>query len=132
MSDALQWSCDRLNPEKMKVLALLLADPNPIHFDVEATRRLGLGDRQVNQGPSNIAMVVNMLHECLPDARLIQLRTKLLGTAFAGDAIDAGGEIIERRTEAQVERITCRVWLGVRGGGRIIEGDAVLETRRKE
>jgi 3-hydroxybutyryl-CoA dehydratase len=35
------WKLDRVDPGKMKTLALLLADPNPIHLDAAAARRLG-------------------------------------------------------------------------------------------
>ncbi|MDT7568612.1 MAG: hypothetical protein QOG76_7236, partial [Pseudonocardiales bacterium] len=55
------WTLDRVDPEKMKLLALLLADPNPLHFDPEAASRLGIAERPVNQGPSNMAMLVNLL-----------------------------------------------------------------------
>jgi acyl dehydratase len=47
--------------EPMKTVAALLHDPNPIHFDVTAVRSLGMGDRTVNQGPTNMAYVANML-----------------------------------------------------------------------
>jgi acyl dehydratase len=45
----------------MKTLAPILADPNPIHFDLASVRALGMGDRPINQGPSNLAYVMNML-----------------------------------------------------------------------
>ena len=47
--------------EAMKTVAALLHDPNPIHFDLDAVQALGMGDRQVNQGPTNMAYVVNAL-----------------------------------------------------------------------
>ena len=53
---------------RTKILALLLADPNPVHLDPEAARRLNIADREVNQGPSNMAMVVNMLTQTWPAA----------------------------------------------------------------
>ena len=36
MTASFTWTCEGVSPEKMKVLALLLGDPNPIHID--ATR----------------------------------------------------------------------------------------------
>lgn len=52
---------ERVDAEKMKTMALLLRDPNPIHWDVETVRELGMGDRPVNQGPNNMAYLVGML-----------------------------------------------------------------------
>ena len=52
---------DGVSAEKMKLMAALLHDPNPIHLDPEAVRGLGMGDRVVNQGPANQAYLVNML-----------------------------------------------------------------------
>ena len=52
---------DPVDPEKMKTMAALLRDPNPIHWDVDVVRQLGMGDRPVNQGPNNMAYLVNLL-----------------------------------------------------------------------
>ena len=48
-----------VQPEWMKTIAALMHDPNPIHWDVESVRRNGLGDVVINQGPSNMAYVMN-------------------------------------------------------------------------
>ena len=37
------WVVEHVDPEHMKTLAILLADPNPIHLDADAARRAGLG-----------------------------------------------------------------------------------------
>ena len=60
MTELPAWKLDRVDPGHMKVLALLLADPNPIHLDAAAARRLGVADRPVNQGPSTMALAANM------------------------------------------------------------------------
>lgn len=117
---------DSLSAEKMKVLALLLDDPNPIHFDATATQRLGISDRPVNQGPSSMAIIVNMLQQAFPDAKLARLTTKLLANAFAGDAVDGGGRVLERRVDRAKETILCEVWLDVRDGPRLLSGDAEM------
>jgi len=46
------WKLDGVDPARMKTLALLLADPNPIHVDQAAARRLAGTDQVVNQGPA--------------------------------------------------------------------------------
>ena len=50
-----------VDPEKMKTMAILIQDPNPIHWDVDSVKRLGLGTKPINQGPNNMAYVVNAL-----------------------------------------------------------------------
>jgi len=110
----------------MKTLALLLADPNPIHLDADAARRLGVADRPVNQGPSTMAMAANMLLAAFPGARLASLRTRLLGLVLAGDRVEAGGRVTDRETLDGQERARCQVWLDVPGRGRVLEGEAVL------
>ena len=52
---------ESVSAEKMKLMAALLHDPNPIHLDEEAVKSLGMGDRVVNQGPANQAYLINML-----------------------------------------------------------------------
>ena len=66
MTELPGWKLDHVDPARMKTLALLLADPNPIHLDAAAARRLGVADRQVNQGPSTMAMAANMLLAAFP------------------------------------------------------------------
>lgn len=122
------WTCDEVNPDKIKLLTLLLGDPNPIHFDEAAVRRLGLGDRVVNQGPANMAMVVNMLTETFPGAKLARLQTRLTGNVHAGDAVRAGGRVLNASTTDGVEKTSCAVWLDVVGNGRVLEGEAELYT----
>jgi len=89
-----------LTPWRHEVLAAhavlwskLLADPNPIHLDVEAVKQLGVGVRPVNQGPANIAYVYNMLAENLPEARVVTLEARLVGTIWVGDIIEVTGRI---------------------------------------
>jgi acyl dehydratase len=89
-----------LKPWRHEVLAAhvlpwstLLADPNPIHLDVAAVKHLGIGVRAVNQGPANIAYVYNMLAENLPDARVVTLEARLVGTIWVGDLIEVTGRI---------------------------------------
>ena len=42
-------------------MAAILQDPNPIHYDVDLVRELGMGDAPVNQGPINLAFLMNVV-----------------------------------------------------------------------
>src|SRR5687767_5398357 len=87
------WCFDRIEPDSLRAMAVVLDDPNPIHLDSAVVAELGLGDRQVNQGPSNIGYVVNMLREALPGATLERLQVRFLANVFAGDTVVASGEV---------------------------------------
>src|SRR5262245_25276181 len=60
-SELSPWCLESVSAEKMKTMAALIRDPNPIHWDLVAVEGLGMGCRAVNQGPNNMAYVVNML-----------------------------------------------------------------------
>jgi 3-hydroxybutyryl-CoA dehydratase len=120
------WKLDRVDPGKMKTLALLLADPNPIHLDADAARRLGVADRPVNQGPSTMAMATNMALAAFPGARLVSLRTRLLGLVLARDSVEGGGNVMDRKIVDGQERVRCQLHLDVPGRGRVLEAEAVL------
>jgi len=77
---------ESVDAEKMKIMAAILQDPNPIHFDVDAVRKLGLGDRPVNQGPINMAYLMNVATAWAggPEA-LRRFQVRFAGNVFAGD-----------------------------------------------
>jgi acyl dehydratase len=119
-----EWTLDRVDPEKMKLLALLLADPNPLHFDPVAAQRLGVADRPVNQGPSNMAMLANLLRMAFPDGRLARLRVQLRGNVVADDKVRAHGRIRSTERSGNEEILHCEVSLEVAGRGTGATGDA--------
>ncbi|GGO20512.1 hypothetical protein GCM10010116_41200 [Microbispora rosea subsp. aerata] len=136
VGDALpEWRVPSVSAEKMKTMAALLADPNPIHFDVAAVRALGMGDRPVNQGPLNMGYVMNMLaawsggHD-----RLRRFRVRFLRNVFAGDELCAGGVVTAVRTENGVRLADCDVVLTGAGGEPVLKGTATvaLEPVTKE
>lgn len=120
-----------VDPQRMKTMAALLRDPNPIHFDLESVARLGLGDRPVNQGPIHFAYLMNMLSSWAGGAQhLRDVDVRFLGNVFGGDHVVAGGTVVEVDEEAATAR--CEVWVEVVGGSRAIEGEAVVSTIGKE
>ena len=121
------WTVESVPVEKMKTMALLLRDPNPIHWDVEAVRALGMGDRPINQGPTNQAYIVNMLLSWLGDpARLTSMRVRFIANVFGDDRVIAGGDVTALRTEAGVPVADCDVWLERDDGSRLLEGTVVV------
>jgi acyl dehydratase len=121
------WTVESVPAEKMKTMALLLRDPNPIHWDIDAVRRLGMGDKVINQGPTNQAYVINMLLSWLGDpARLKSIRVRFVATVLAGDRVIAGGRVTTLRSDGGVQVADCEVWLDRDDGSRLMGGTAVV------
>ena len=104
---------DGVDGQQIKTMAALLRDPNPIHFDTDVTRALDMGDRAVNQGPTNVGYVATALMawagggpECIR-----HLKVRLAGNVFAGDRLTAGGTVESVSEEDGTTVATCTVWL---------------------
>jgi acyl dehydratase len=122
-----EWIVESVSAEKMKTMALLLRDPNPIHWDVESVRRLSLGDQVINQGPTNKAYVINMLLAWLQDpSRLRSITVRYRANLYAGERAIAGGTVTELREENGVGVADCDVWLRKDDGTEAIVGTATV------
>ena len=110
------------SPEAMKAWAVFLADPNPIHLDVEVVKAKGLGDRVINQGPMNVAFMINMLMAAFPGATIEAMDSRFLDNVYGGDKAVASGSI----TAIDVNRISCSFTLDVEGRGTVNSGTATI------
>jgi 3-hydroxybutyryl-CoA dehydratase len=111
----------KVDPERMKELADVLDDPNPIHVDPAVVRALGMGDRVINQGPANCSYVVNMLRREYPGGTITRISFRLLANVYAGDTVIAGSRV-EARDETEAH---CTIWLDA-DGRRAVEGTATV------
>jgi acyl dehydratase len=120
------WTIESVDAEKMKTMAALLRDPNPIHWDVQAVQRLGMGDRVVNQGPNNMAYVVNALLAWVggDPAAIRAVQVRFQGNVLAGDQVTAGGTVTDLRDDAGQRIAVCDVWLDRDDGARLLSGTA--------
>jgi acyl dehydratase len=113
--------------DDIKLVALLLRDPNPIHFDVSAVARAGLGDRPVNQGGTTMAYVMNMLIALAGSRTAIRSITcSFRGNVFAGDDVELGGVVTAVEPAAEGSLVTCDVWADVVRGRRAVVGTATV------
>jgi acyl dehydratase len=117
---------EAVDAEKMKLMAAILRDPNPIHFDVERVQELGMGDRLVNQGPSNMSYLLNMVTRWsggVPTLRSVNVR--FLGNVFAGDRVECVGRVTA--IDRQAELVTLEVAANV-GDRPVLEGSVVVSA----
>jgi len=113
---------ESVSPEAMKDWAVFLADPNPIHLDVEVVKAKGLGDRVINQGPINVAYMMNMLMAAFPGCRIDSMDSRFLDNVYGGDKAIASGTI----TAIEGNRISCEFTLNVEGRGTVNSGTATV------
>jgi acyl dehydratase len=114
-----------VSTEKMKTMAAILQDPNPIHWDVEVVKQLGMGDRPVNQGPINMSFLVNMLTSWTSDpGALRELVIRYQANVFGGDIVHCEGSVDSEDDGL----VTCTVKASV-DGNPVITGTAILSRR---
>jgi 3-hydroxybutyryl-CoA dehydratase len=111
----------------MKVFSVLMADPNPIHFDPDFVRRLGLGEKPVNQGTITMSYAITAVVEWAGGVeRLRRFTCRFRGSVFADDEITAGGEVTAVDVQAGETLATLDVWLARQTGERPVVGTAVV------
>lgn len=127
------WEIPSVDAARMKTMAVLLRDPNPIHFDRDSVVRLGLGDRLVNQGPNNVGYLFNLLVVWLGDPSAIeQVRVRFRANVLEGDRLIGGGEVRSVDTDGATRRATCDLWLDREDGTRVVSGSAVVRLPEED
>lgn len=120
-----------VDPAPMKVVAALLGDPNPIHYDPRALSVLGMDPRPVNQGPLNMGYLQTMLARWAGGRdRILDFRVRFQGNVLAGDTVVASGRVTDVRDTDQGRVATCDITLEVVGGAVTLSGTA--EVRLEE
>jgi 3-hydroxybutyryl-CoA dehydratase len=119
VGDALPpFTIENVSPEAMKQWAVFLADPNPIHLDVEVVKAKGLGDRVINQGPINVAYMMNMLMAAFPGATIETMDSRFLDNVYGSDKVTAHGTI----TAVEGNRISCEFTLDAEDPNAVSRG----------
>lgn len=123
------WELPCVSREKMKTMALVLADSNPIHFDLDSVRSLGMGDRPINQGPNNLAYVMNMLSAWSGGPEhLRRVRVRFRSNVLGDDHVVARGTVTALRQEDDRTLAECDVELAVAGGQVALTGSATVDV----
>ncbi len=117
-----------VSAEKMKTMAAILRDPNPLHWDRQAVAALplGLGERTINQGPLGLSYMVNMLHSWAGAGSIKRLTMTFPQVVLDGDQVVARG--IVSSVEGQIAH--CEIWLEHAERGSLLKGTAEVELPR--
>lgn len=117
--------------ERMVAVMEVMGDLNPIHEDEELARKLGFRGI-VNQGPANLAYVVNMLMDRLGvDADQVKLLDfRFHDNVVPGDELVARGEVTALRDTGEVTEVDCSFRLDMVGGAPRLSGTATIEVPR--
>jgi 3-hydroxybutyryl-CoA dehydratase len=127
IGDALKpFRIESVSPEGMKAWAKFLHDPNPIHLDPAVVKAKGFGDRVINQGPANLAYLINMLQAAIPNGFIEALEVRYVDNVFGGEAVEAGGTVKDVAAHGSKRRISCEVWLRAEARGPVLTGSATV------
>lgn len=106
----------------------VMDDCNPVHIDEELAASLGLRGI-VNQGPSNLAYITNMLAAWTGDADCVRrFRVRFYVTVVPGDDLVAGGTVTAVHEDGTAD---CDVWLKERDGTVMLSGVATVALGRE-
>ena len=111
-----------VSPDAMRDWSVFLADPNPIHLDVAVVKAKGLGDKRINQGPINVAYMMNMLMSAFPGCRIEAMDSRFLDNVYEGDRVTASGHV----TAVDGPRVTVAFTLDADGRGTVNSGTATI------
>jgi acyl dehydratase len=105
---------EAVDAQRMKTMAALLDDPNPIHYDAELVRRLGYGDEPINQGTITMAFMMNVALGAVGPRGLKSFTCRFLGNVFAGERVQCRGTVKAVDPEAGTAEVELTAMVGDR------------------
>lgn len=121
-----EWKLESVSVERMKLLAAILRDPNPIHWDPDEVAKRGLGHRVINQGPTNLGYITNMLMDWAGPSCIRHLEARFTSNVFGGESVVATGVVTAVREENGERLVDCDVWLDRGDGSRAVDASATV------
>lgn len=102
----------------------VMGDVNPIHVDTELVAALGLRG-PVNQGPANMAYVMNMLIRWAGSPEAIEhIHIRFKSISCPGDRLEARGRVVSLTDRPEGPLAHCDVELVLEDGTRVLSGSA--------
>ena len=119
------WSHGPVTPERMALMAAILRDPNPIHFEPSTTGGDEQGPR-INQGPLNVGYIANMLTSWAGPDSIRRLRVRFVANVFEGDDVEASGVVTAIADGPDGTLAECDVQLVRSNGDLVLTGTATI------
>tara|TARA_B100000959_G_C14873625_1_gene579406 strand:+ start:93 stop:512 length:420 start_codon:yes stop_codon:yes gene_type:complete len=120
------WVMPSVLPERMRTMAAILRDPNPVHWDPHVVEQIGYGRHTINQGPLGLSYMVNMLHAWAGHTSIRRIVMRFPYAVLDGDHITAKGEVLTVRNDNGETLADCRIWLERPGTESPLEGTATV------
>ena len=120
------WVMESVSPARMRTMAAILRDPNPVHWDPRVVEELGHGRHTINQGPLGLSYMVNMLHAWTGPTSIRRLVMRFPKPVLDGDHITAKGEVTGLREVDGETLVDLKIWLQREGTEPPLEGTATV------
>jgi acyl dehydratase len=129
-----EWVMESVSAERMRTMAAILRDPNPLHWDRDAVAALplGLGRRTINQGPLGLSYMINMLHAWAGPDCLRRIVMRFPQVVLDGERVIARGEVNDLREDRGETLAECNIWLQNEERGVLLEGTATVALPRRD
>jgi acyl dehydratase len=127
-SEIPEWVMEEVSAERMRTMAALLRDPNPLHWDRKAVAALPfkLGERTINQGPLGLGYMVNMLQDWAGAGCIQRLTMTFPQVVLDGERVVARGRITGLREDRGRQLADCDIWLEHAERGVLLAGSATV------
>ena len=120
-----QWS-HHVRQEDLNSWSKILNDPNPIHFDANAVKKIGQGDKCINQGPANIAYLINAIFYNFPKCKILSIKNRLNGNVFVDDTVTVLGEITNISSKDELNIISLLLTLNNQENNSLVLSEVEL------
>ena len=124
-----EWEMAHVSAARMRTMAAVLRDPNPVHWDPKLVAKLGFGERTINQGPLGLSYMINMLHEWAGPTSIRRIVMRFPQVVLDGDHVVARGRVESLRTADGESMAECAVWLEHAHRGVLLEGEASVVVK---
>ena len=105
------WVMPAVRPERMRTMAAILRDPNPVHWDPAVVEQIGFGRHTINQGPLGLSYMINMLNDWAGPRSIRRIFMRFPLVVLDGDHITARGRVTGLRQAAGETLADCDIWL---------------------
>ena len=121
------WEMPSVERSRMRTMAAILRDPNPVHWDPNLVDSLPfeVGKKTINQGPLGLSYMINMLHDWAGPGCVKRIFMTFPHIVLSEDRVIAKGQV----TQIDGTDIECDIWLE-RDEKKLLVGNATVSGER--